>query len=175
MICSRTLRPSRSRAPCSITNGSPGKPLHRQEARKGDAPTHTVVLPRFGVEAFTALLGETGPTGPVFVSREGGWMSLANLRRALRAALPDELRRVTPHSFRRTVATVVRDDLGPALAQQQLSQSKLSTTEAHYLQRQTRGPDVRNTLDRFAAGTLADESIRKVSSGPDTNGASGPN
>lgn len=130
-----------------------GKPLHRQEARKGDAPAHTVVLPRFGVETFTALLGETDPTGPVFANRDGGWMSLANLRRALRTALPDELRWVTPHSFRRTVATVVRDDLGPALAQQQLSHSKLSTTEVHYLQRHTHGPDVRNTLDRFAAGT----------------------
>jgi integrase len=149
-----------------------GKPLHRQETRKGDARAHTVVLPRFGVEAFTTLLGETGPMGPVFANREGGWMSLANLRRALRAALPGDLRRVTPHSFRRTVATVIRDDLGPALAQQQLSHSKLSTTEAHYLQRHTRGPDVRNTLDRFAAGTLPDESIRKVSSGTDSAGAS---
>jgi integrase len=149
-----------------------GKPLHRQETRKGDAPAHTVVLPRFGVEAFTTLLGETGPMGPVFANREGGWMSLANLRRALRAALPGDLRWVTPHSFRRTVATVIRDDLGPALAQQQLSHSKLSTTEAHYLQRHTRGPDVRNTLDRFAAGTLPDESIRKVSSGTDSAGAS---
>ena len=101
-----------------------GKPLHRQEARKGDAPTHTVVLPRFGVEAFTALLGETGPDGPVFANRGGGWSSLANMRRSLRAALPDELRWITPHSFRRTVATVVRDDHGPALAQQQLSHSK---------------------------------------------------
>lgn len=127
-----------------------GKPLHRQETRKAGAPAHTVVLPRFGVEAFTALLGETGPTGPVFTNRDGGWMSLANLRRALRAALPNDLRWVTPHSFRRTVATVVRDDHGPALAQQQLSHSKLSTTEAHYLQRHTHGPDVRKTLDRFA-------------------------
>jgi integrase len=149
-----------------------GKPLHRQETRKGDAPAHTVVLPLFGVEAFTALLGETGPTGPVFASRDGGWMSLANLRRALRSALPEDLRWVTPHSFRRTVATVVRDDLGPALAQQQLSHSKLSTTEAHYLQRHTRGPDVRNTLDRFAAGNVAGESIRKVSSGADSAGGS---
>lgn len=151
----------------------PGKELHRQEARKGDAPAHTVVLPRFGVEAFTALLGETGPSGPVFANREGGWMSLCNLRRALRAALPDDLRWVTPHSFRRTVATVVRDDLGPALAQQQLSHSKLATTEAHYLQRHTHGPDVRETLDRFASGKVAAESIRKVSSGPDTNGSNG--
>jgi integrase len=147
-----------------------GKPLHRQETRKADAPAHTVLLPRFGVEAFTALLGETGPTGPVFASRTGGWMSLANLRRSLRAALPDDLAWVTPHSLRRTVASVVRDDHGPALAQQQLSHAKLATTEAHYLQRHTRGPDVRDTLDRFATGT--DESIRKVSSGADSAGGS---
>lgn len=152
----------------------PGKGLHRQEARKGDAPAHTVVLPRFGVEAFTALLGETGPTGPVFANRDGGWMSLCNLRRALRSALPDDLRWITPHSFRRTVATVVRDDLGPALAQQQLSHSKLATTEAHYLQRHTRGPDVRNTLDRFASEKVAAESIRKVSGGADSDASSGP-
>jgi integrase len=72
---------------------------------------------------------------------------LANLRRAVRAALPDDRRWITPHSFRRTVATVVRDDL--------------YTTEAHYLQRHT-----------HAAGTLPDESIRKVSSGPDSASAS---
>lgn len=128
-----------------------GKPLHRQEKRKGGAPPHTVDLPAFGVEALTGLLGETGPDGAVFTSRNGGWMSLANLRRALRAALPDDLAWVTPHSFRRTVATAIRDDHGPVLAQQQLSHAKLSTTEAHYLQRQTHGPDVRATLDKFAA------------------------
>ncbi|HKI41507.1 MAG TPA: tyrosine-type recombinase/integrase [Mycobacterium sp.] len=104
-----------SRAPSSITNGSRASLCTARRPAKA-TPQHTVVLPRFGVEAFTALLGETGPDGPVFVSREGSWMSLANLRRALRAALPEDLRWVTPHSFRRTVATVVRDDLGPALA-----------------------------------------------------------
>ncbi|WP_051406776.1 hypothetical protein [Nocardia sp. CNY236] len=83
----------------------------------------------------------TDPDGPVFANRDGGWMRLANLRRSLRAALPDELRWVTPYSFRRTVETVVRDDLGPAQAQAQLSHSKLSTTEQHYFQRQTQGPD----------------------------------
>jgi integrase len=79
-------------------------------------------------------------------------MSLANIRRALRAALPDDLAWVTPHSFRRTVGSVVRDAHGPAAAPQQLSHAKLATTEAHYLQRQTSGPDVRDTLERFAAG-----------------------
>ena len=104
-----------------------------------------MVLPRFGVDALTSLVGESGMAGPVFTNRDGGLMSLANMRRALRAALPEDLAWVTPHSFRRTVATVVRDAPGPALAQQQLSHSKLSMTEQHYLQRQTHGPDVRTT------------------------------
>jgi integrase len=107
-------------------------------------------------------LGELRTSGahrPVFVNRDGGWVSLANMRRALRAALPDELSWVTPHSFRRTVATVVRDAHGPAAAQQQLSHAKLATTEAHYLQRQTSGPDVRKTLDRYAAGEVSDEGM----------------
>jgi integrase len=127
-----------------------GEPLHRQDERKGDAPAHTVVLPKFGVDALTALVGQSGLDGPVFASRDGSWMSLANMRRALRAALPEDLQWVTPHSFRRTVATVVRDAHGPALAQQQLSHSTLATTEAHYLQRNTRGPDVRDALEKYA-------------------------
>lgn len=127
-----------------------GKPLHRQDARKGNAPPHTVVLPRFGVEAPTTLVGESGMDGPVFTNRDGNWTSLAKMRRSLRAALPDDLAWVTPNSFRRTVATVVRDALGVEQAQQQLSHAKLATTEAHYLQRQTRGPDVRAVLDKFA-------------------------
>ncbi|WP_374023908.1 tyrosine-type recombinase/integrase [Mycobacterium sp. HNNTM2301] len=134
-----------------------GKPLHRQDHRKHGAPPHTVVLPKFGVEALTTLVAETGGLGgPVFANRNGGWMSLANMRRALRAALPGDLEWVTPHSFRRTVATVVRDAHGPAAAQQQLSHTKLATTEAHYLQRQTRGPDVRGVLEEFAGSDSGD-------------------
>lgn len=132
-----------------------GKPLHRQDKRKGGTPPHSVVLPRFGVDALTALVADSGGLdGPVFANRDGGWISLANMRRALRTALRDvpDLGWVTPHSFRRTVATVVRDAHGPAAAQQQLSHAKLATTEAHYLARQTSGPDVRKSLDAYAAG-----------------------
>lgn len=134
-----------------------GKPLHRQDHRKHHAPPHTVVLPGFGVEALTSLIGESGMEGPVFANREGGWVSLANMRRSLRAALPEDLAWVTPHSFRRTVATVVRDALGAELAQRQLSHAKLATTEAHYLQRQTRGPDVRAVLEEFAGSDSGDQ------------------
>jgi integrase len=69
---------------------------------------------------------------------------------AATGARPSEVLATRWSDVDRTVATVVRDGHGPALAQQQLSHSKLTTTEAHYPQRQTRGPDVRSTLDRFA-------------------------
>lgn len=38
------------------------------------------------------LVGESGMDGPVFAKRDGGWMSLANLRRSLRDALPERPR-----------------------------------------------------------------------------------
>ncbi|WP_228566445.1 tyrosine recombinase XerC [Nocardia sp. SYP-A9097] len=130
-----------------------GEALHRQDERKGNAPAHTVILPALAVEALTILFGNAaGPDSPVFTNRDGGWMSLANLRRSLRAALPEKLAWVTPRSFRPTVATVVRDDLGAAEAQAQLSHAKLATTERHYLMRRTVGPDARNALDRFSQG-----------------------
>jgi len=65
--------------------------------------------------------------------------------------LPDELRWFTPHSCRRTVATVVKEAYGADAAQAQLSHAKLATTEG-YFQPRTIGPDAREGLDRFAAG-----------------------
>jgi integrase len=111
-----------------------------------------VVLPRFGVDALMSLVDRQDAPGPVFTNRDGGWVSLANVRRSLRAALPEHLAWVTPHSFRRTVATVVRNALGAEVAQRQLSHAKLATTEAHYLQRHTHGPDVRLVLEEYAGG-----------------------
>lgn len=131
----------------------PGTPLHRQDARKGGAPAHTVLLPKFGVEVLTELFGLTGSVdGPVLVSASGGWVSLSSISKSFRAALKPhpELRWVTPHSFRRSVATVVRDGLGIEAAQAQLSHSQLSTTEHHYAQRRTTGPDARAVLDKWA-------------------------
>lgn len=106
-----------------------------------------------GVEVLTELSGRTGSVdGPVLVNRDGGWVSASNLASSLRDALKphEHLRWVTPHSFCRTVGTVVRDGLGIEAAQAQLPHSQLSTTEQHYAQRRTTGPDARAVLDGFA-------------------------
>ena len=130
-----------------------GKPLHRQDHRKGRAPAHTVTLPAFGVQVLTELYGVTGPDGTVLKNRDGGLVSLSNIRSSLREALADHehLQWVTPHSFRRTTGTVVRDGLGVEAAQQQLGHAQLATTEGHYVQRVTTGPDTRAVLDKWAS------------------------
>lgn len=130
-----------------------GKALHRQDARKGGAPAHTVSLPAFGVAVLTDLYAVTGPAGSVLANRDGGLVALTNIRSALREALAEypDLRWVTPHSFRRSVATVVRDGLGVEAAQRQLSHAQLATTEGHYVQRVTAGPDSRAVLEKWAS------------------------
>lgn len=94
----------------------------------------------------------TGPSGTVLKNRDGGLVSLSNIRSSLREALepyPD-LKWVTPHSFRRSVGTVVRDGLGIDAAQQQLGHLQRETTERHYAQWRNVGPDVRAALDEWA-------------------------
>lgn len=129
-----------------------GKPLHRQEWRKGHAPAHTVTLPKFGAEVLTQLYAITGPSGTVLKNRDGGLVGLSNIRSSLREALephPD-LKWVTPHSFRRSVGTVVTEELGIDAAQQSLGHAQRETTERHYVQRSTAGPDTRAALDKWA-------------------------
>ncbi|TDZ82020.1 site-specific tyrosine recombinase XerC [Mycobacteroides salmoniphilum] len=148
----------------------PCRPIHRQDFRKGNAPPITVLLPKFGVEVLTALVSVTvdvTPDATVLTNRGGGLVSLSNIRSALREALtPHEaLRWVTPHSFRRSVATAVREGLGIEAAQQQLGHAEMATTEQHYAeqhyaeqhyaeqhyaQRRTTGPDARAVLDKWA-------------------------
>ncbi|OCB19267.1 integrase [Mycobacterium malmoense] len=130
-----------------------GKPLHRQGGRKGGAPPHTVSLPAFGVQVLADLYAVTGPEGPVLTNRDGGLVALTNIRSSLREALAghEHLKWVTPHSFRRTVATVVRDGLGVEAAQRQLAHAQLATTEGHYVQRVTAGPDARAVLETWAS------------------------
>ncbi|WP_204081177.1 tyrosine-type recombinase/integrase [Mycobacterium riyadhense] len=130
----------------------PGRAAHRQDTRKQGAPPLTTMLPAHGVEALTELFGATGPAGLVFKNRDGGPLSANNLRRSMRAALPDDLRWCTPHSFRRTAGTVVRDAHGVEAAQQQLGHAHLATTEGHYVEKKTIGPDARKAIDAFMGG-----------------------
>lgn len=127
--------------------------MHQQDGRKLDAPAHTVTLPAFGVAVLTELYAVTCPTGAVLTNRDGGLVSASNIASSLRESLAghEHLAWVTPKSFRKTTAAVVRDGLGVEAAQRQLSHKQLATTEVHYVQRVTAGPDTRAVLDEWAS------------------------
>lgn len=129
-----------------------GEKLRRQEYRKGDAPPLTVKLPQFAADSLRRRLSRPVPeesVGAVFVTGTGNWVSPANVRRAWRAALGEEYAWVKPHSFRRTVATLVKQQYGVEGAQAQLGHANTRVTEAHYIERVTHVPDMTSVLNTF--------------------------
>lgn len=134
-----------------------GKGIHRQPWRKGRAPEHTVTLPKFAAKVLTELYGVTGPDGGtdgvVLTNRDGGLVSRANIADSLRQALKpyEHLQWFHLHAGRKTNGTAVRDVLGVEAAQQQLGHAQLATTEKHYVQRVTSGPDTSAVLDKWVS------------------------
>lgn len=133
-----------------------GERLHRQEYRKGEAPPLTVALPDFAADTLRRRLALPRPDGSIsalFVTGTGNWVSPANVRRAWRAALGEQFDWVKPHSFRRTVATLVKQQYGVEGAQSQLGHSSTRITEAHYIERVTTVPDMTSVLNTFGPST----------------------
>ncbi|NIL86486.1 Tyrosine recombinase XerC [Rhodococcus fascians] len=132
---------------------SAGEKLIRQPHRKGDAPPLTIVIPKFAVDILRRrreALTFNNPNGAVFVTSTGNWVSPANVRRCWRGALGKDFDWVTPHSFRRTVATLVKAQYGVEAAQAQLGHANTAVTEAHYIQRMNSAPDMTEALNTFA-------------------------
>ena len=147
----------------------PGIVTHRQQHRKQEQAPVTVLLPSRGVEVLAELFAladpddlaaqDVDPEHPrdlVFRNRRGGAISPNNLRRSMREALPADLLELFKghvlHVFRKTTGTAVRDAHGVEAAQHQLGHSRLATTERHYVEKVTTGPDARAALDKFMGG-----------------------
>lgn len=72
----------------------------------------------------------------VFCSREGTPLMTANVRRQLRKILGDVgIEGVTPHMFRRTVATVVNGQASLNVASELLGHTDPKVTIEHYIRR----------------------------------------
>lgn len=141
-LCGTVVRPGR------------GAPV-RQDHRKGGAPELVVALPRFVLDALRSLPRGVG-AAPVFPNRGGGWLNEHNVRDWLRCALSaagdGKFSWVTPHTFRRTVATVVRYEHGVDGAQLQLGHASNAVTQRHYVERRTAAPDHSTAIQAFVAG-----------------------
>ena len=63
------------------------------------------------------------------------------------------LQDVTPHSFRRTVATEIDEVYDAEAAKNQLGHTSKTVTERHYINRKLVVPDYRAATERLAPGS----------------------
>lgn len=97
-----------------------------------------VSVPSFAAEVIRqrlAVIGQGEAEDLLFVTRNGTPLTTNNIRRRLRAVLADAgIEGVTPHAFRRTVATVLDRASGPDLAAELLGHTSSKITKEHYIE-----------------------------------------
>jgi integrase len=131
-----------------------GKGFFRQDWTKSDASYRTVVLPRFAVGMLMArnLSAADNPHDAIFASRRGTWMSPQNVRRQWRQARADTgLEWVTPHTFRKTVATLIDKESDTDRAAAQLGHGSKEITKKHYIVKPALAPDSSHILEQLGA------------------------
>lgn len=129
-----------------------GVGCYRQDHPKSEAGWRTIILPMFAVEALRRQKARGIPSaeGLVFPTRKGTARWPSNVRTAWRAVRGEDYAWVTPHNFRKTVATVVEREFGARAAALQLGHSGTAVTERHYIERAKEAPDSRAALDKLA-------------------------
>ena len=131
-----------------------GHGIFRQPWTKSDAGYRMLVLPRFAVGMLMArkVTAADNPHDAIFASRRGTWLSPNNVRRQWRQARADtDLDWVTPHSFRKTVATLIKEEADTKSAAAQLGHSSEEVTTTYYIAKPVQAPDVSDVLERLAA------------------------
>src|SRR5699024_8571655 len=105
----------------------------RQEWPKTSAGYRTISLPPFGLQIINRRHENQPPNAhdAVLMSTADTWLSVHNLRaqlRAIRSHCPG-LEHVTPHTLRRTVATLLENQVSLADASAQLGHASEAITE----------------------------------------------
>jgi len=147
---------------CGTVVSPKGKPTYRQDHPKTSSSMRTVAVPSFTAEALRQRLAASAGQEPehlLFFSRNHTPLTTNNVRRRLRAILAEAgITGVTPHAFRRTVATVVDRAAGTDLASELLGHSSPAITRMHYIEKDTT-VDARtaHVLERLAPRPRQDE------------------
>lgn len=156
-----TCTPARVRI-CGTIVSPKGAPTHRQEHPKTSSSVRTVAVPSFAADAIRqrlVVLAGAGDDALLFVSRNGTPLTTNNVRRRLRSVLEGAaITGITPHAFRRTVATVLNRDGTTQLAADMLGHSSTEITRAHYI-------EVDDEVDAATARIL--ESLAPQNRGPE--------
>lgn len=147
---------------CGTIVSPAGKPTHRQSHPKTMKSTRSVSVPSFTAEALRARLVNIATEDPehlIFFSRNGTPLTTNNIRWRLRAVLDEGgIVGVTPHSFRRTVATVIDRASGVALAAELLGHTSSKITKEH-----TSSPTRRSIRSRPRSWNPSRRGDRRVS------------
>ncbi|MCR2825030.1 site-specific integrase [Microbacterium sp. zg.Y909] len=130
-----------------------GEPTQRQDHPKTAKSRRTVAIPSFTAEAVRrrlARLADPSLDALLFCSREGTPLSTNNVRRQLRHVMKIAgITGVTPHAFRRTVATAINEQAGVELAAELLGHTDPKITIQHYIRRNEMvNPVTAELLDR---------------------------
>jgi predicted DNA-binding transcriptional regulator AlpA len=103
-----------------------GKGTYRKATPKTDTSRRTVVLPRFAADLLRVRREFATPNenDAVFATRNGTWHQVVNIERRWRQIRKDiGYEWVTPHTFRKTVATLISEAATSELASRQLGHS----------------------------------------------------
>jgi integrase len=123
---------------CGTIVSPKGQLTHRQHHPKTQKSTRTVSVPSFAAEVLRqrlVLISKEEPDHLIFFSRNHTPLTTNNIRRRLRAVLDEAgIKGVTPHSFRRTVATFLDRASGADLAAEMLGHTSPKITREHYIQ-----------------------------------------
>jgi integrase len=126
--------------------------LHRQEWTKSRS-VRILILPDY-VATLLAERRERTPAAtpdtPVFASGKGTWLWPNNIRTRLRAAtVGTALEGTSPHTLRRSVSTLITNEVGLDAAREQLGHSDPSLTWRSYVAARPIAPDLRHVLNAF--------------------------
>ncbi|MGO1407968.1 MAG: tyrosine-type recombinase/integrase [Brachybacterium sp.] len=146
-----------------------GQGPKRQEFPKTDSSRRRIPLPEFAVTCLRQHLTVKGnPEGEtlIFRTRNNTPFSTNNVRTRLRKILEEAgITGVTPHAFRRTVATTIHREAGIQLASETLGHSSEEITRVHYVEPET-------MVDPRAAKILQ-EKLAPLTPAPETESKAG--
>ncbi|MCL2780650.1 MAG: site-specific integrase [Actinomycetia bacterium] len=166
-----TVNPATVRL-CGTIVSPTGKPTYRQSHPKTAKSARTVSIPSFSAEVLRQRLvtvADEDGEHLLFYSRNHTPLTTNNVRRRLRAVLEGAgIDGVTPHSFRRTVATVLDRAGGADLAAEMLGHTSSQITKQHYIEPDdTVNPTTAQILEALAPAESA-RSARSATEGSGT-------
>jgi integrase len=130
-----------------------GKGTFRKPKPKSDASKRTIALPPFAVDVLMRRRIEQRPNhyNAVFATRNGTWHQVGNIERRWRTIRADTgFDWVTPHTFRKTVATLIDRLVDSDTAARVLGHSSDAITKEFYIEKDRTTPDVTHILQSFA-------------------------